>query len=390
MRGLPMQTGPCLPYCATGSRAWQTCVDHSYLTVPPKPTVRLIVNADDFGRTPEVNAAVARAHDTGIVTSASLMVAAPAAAEAVALARERPGLAVGLHVVVLGGQAVLPSAAIPHLVNAEGRFPRAAFATGVRYFFSSAARRELAREMRAQFEAFGETGLLLSHVDGHHHMHLHPTVFALLLPLAREYGARGIRVSVADELLFSLRGDATHFWLKLGWKIAFFFLAVNARRLLRQSPVPAADRVYGLMQTGHVTKEYLARLLERLAGVPGGMPPEGPARAPRGRCPGRSPGCGLPVVELFCHPSLRRESLNLGPNPGDLEAVTSPDVMDRLRKLRIELTTYPAAFPAAPGGAPGVASGPGGSGPVATVADAVPAAPAGPHKSGTVQGPPAG
>ena len=131
----------------------------------------------------------------------------------------------GLHVVVLGGRATLPSAAIPHLVDADGRFPRSAFATGVRYFFSGRARKELAREMRAQFEAFGKTGLRLSHVDGHHHMHLHPTVFALLLPLAREYGARGIRVAVADELWFSLRGDAAHFRLKLGWKIAFFFLA---------------------------------------------------------------------------------------------------------------------------------------------------------------------
>jgi hopanoid biosynthesis associated protein HpnK len=324
-------------------------VDHDDRITPREPAVRLIVNADDFGRTTEINAAVVQAHDAGIVTSASLMVAAPVAIEAVALARERPTLAVGLHVVVLGGKAILPPEAIPHLVDADGRFPRQAFAAGVRYFFSTAAREELAREMRAQFEAFRETGLLLSHVDGHHHMHLHPTVFALLLPLAREYGARGVRVSVADELLFSLRGDAAHLWLKTGWKIVFFFLAANARRLARHRPVPAADRVYGLMQTGHVTEDYLVRLFERVAGAPAGRPTGSGARA-RGRVRDqtrdlRNPGA-VPVVEIFCHPSLRCESEHLGPNPGDLAALVSPVVADSVLKYQLELTTYPAAFPA--------------------------------------------
>ena len=293
----------------------------------------------------------------GIVTSASLMVAAPAADEAVALARERPRLAVGLHLVVLGGKAVLPPEAIPRLVDGDGRFPRGAFPAGVRYFFSAAARAELVREMRAQFEAFRATGLPLSHVDGHHHMHLHPTVFALLLPLAQEYGARGIRVSVADELIFSLRGDAAHLWLKVGWKIAFFFLAANARRLLRHRPVPAAGRVYGLMQTGHVTEDYLLRLFERMAGARAGTPAEGRAR-PRGRARAGA----APVVEVFCHPSLRRESEGLGPNPGDLAAVLSPAVRDSVRRTGIELTTYPLAFFAASGPGTGAASEPGAGG----------------------------
>jgi predicted glycoside hydrolase/deacetylase ChbG (UPF0249 family) len=58
----------------------------------------LIVNADDFGRSPGVNRGVAVAHEQGIVTSASLMVRRPAAEEAVAYARLHPRLGVGLHV----------------------------------------------------------------------------------------------------------------------------------------------------------------------------------------------------------------------------------------------------------------------------------------------------
>lgn len=62
------------------------------------PERALIVNADDFGLTPGVNAGVARAHENGILTSASLMVRPPAAAEAAAYARETPALGLGLHV----------------------------------------------------------------------------------------------------------------------------------------------------------------------------------------------------------------------------------------------------------------------------------------------------
>jgi hopanoid biosynthesis associated protein HpnK len=305
----------------------------------PKPTVRLIVNADDFGRSHEINLAIAQAHDSGIVTSASLMVTGGATEEAVALARARTRLAVGLHVVVLGGRAVLPPDVIPHLVDGEGRFRRRALTAGVRYFFIGAAREELAREMRAQFEAFKATGLPLSHVDGHHHMHLHPTVLALLLPLAQEFGARGLRVNVADELFFSLRGDPTRPGLKLGWKLAFVLLAANGRRLLRNRSLPTAGRVYGLMQTGRVTEAYLLRLLERMA--------DKQARSSRddGRHEDR-------VVEIFCHPSLRHESRRLGPNPDDLAAMVSPAVAEGLTRHGIELTTYPAAFPVGAGSSP--------------------------------------
>src|ERR1043166_8184955 len=85
--------------------------------------VNLLVTADDFGRSPEINRAVIRAHREGILTTASLMVAGPAADEAVALARQNPTLAVGLHLVVVDGPAVLPHEQIPHLTDLSDCFP---------------------------------------------------------------------------------------------------------------------------------------------------------------------------------------------------------------------------------------------------------------------------
>src|SRR5438067_12769786 len=87
-----------------------------------RPARRLIVNADDFGMSEAVNEAIIRAHRQGVLTSASLMVTGEAAAQAVQLAKENPGLAVGLHLVAVMGRSVLPQSEIPTLVDAAQNF----------------------------------------------------------------------------------------------------------------------------------------------------------------------------------------------------------------------------------------------------------------------------
>ncbi len=155
---------------------------------------RLIVTADDFGLHPAVNEAVELAHRDGVLRAASLMVAAPAMLDAVERARRLPGLAVGLHLVLADGVAVLPPARIPDLVDADGRFGDRMARDGVRFFFLPAVRRQLEAEIRAQFEAYAATGLPLDHVNAHKHFHLHPTVLSLILRIGRDYGLRAVRL----------------------------------------------------------------------------------------------------------------------------------------------------------------------------------------------------
>ncbi|NLG83942.1 MAG: hopanoid biosynthesis-associated protein HpnK [Firmicutes bacterium] len=273
----------------------------------------LIVNGDDFGRSSRINEAIIRAHREGILTSASLVVTGEAFAEAVVMAKETPSLAVGLHLVLAGGRAVLPPKAIPHLVDENGYFTADPFRAGCRYFFSPACRRELSREIEAQFARFAATGLPLSHVDGHLHLHLHPVVFAHLLPLAVRYKAKGIRLP-HDDFRTAIAYDHRFFLRKAAWNLALSFLSRTVRPRLRRCRLVTPDRVYGLLQTGEMREDYLLFVLSRLRGT---------------------------IVECYFHPSSAFEEA-LGPNPVDLATLVSPAVRQALQEEGIRLTSYAA------------------------------------------------
>ena len=146
---------------------------------------RLIVTGDDFGLAGPVNEAIAEAHRRGILTTASLMVSGAAAKDAVERARALPSLRVGLHVVVVEGRPVLPPDEVPDLVDRSGVFSTRLTRAGFNFFFRPDVRRQLEREIRAQFEAFVKTRLRLDHVNAHNHMHLHPTILSIVLKLGR-------------------------------------------------------------------------------------------------------------------------------------------------------------------------------------------------------------
>src|ERR1700682_4692686 len=160
----------------------------------------LIVTADDFGLHEAVNQAVEQASVSGVLTAASLMVAAPAAADAIRRARALPRLRVGLHLVLADGSAMLTPDLIPDLADRAGRMNSRMFVNGGGFFALPGVRRQLEAEIRAQFSGFARTGLALDHVNVHKHFHLHPTLLEMLLRIGRDYGVSAVRV--ADEPLW--------------------------------------------------------------------------------------------------------------------------------------------------------------------------------------------
>ena len=214
----------------------------------------IIFSADDFGLTLSVNEAVERACREGCLTQASLMVAAPEAADAVRRAKALPDLKVGLHLVLVDGDSLLGHARLPHITGPDGRFSINQAALGVRYFFSSAARRQLRAEIEAQFAAYAATGLELQHADAHKHFLLHPTIARMMIEVGRKYGLRRLRVPAEPPDVMAALGErvglaerALYVWTRL--------LRWQARGL----EVP--DQVFGIKWSGHMTRERIERLL---------------------------------------------------------------------------------------------------------------------------------
>jgi chitin disaccharide deacetylase len=216
-------------------------------------------SADDFGLTEAVNEGIEKAHRDGILQAASLMVAAPAAADAVRRARANPSLRVGLHLVVIEGPAALPRSKIPDLVDADGQFPSDQLSLGLSYFFRPAIRLQLQAEIEAQFAAFAATGLTLDHANAHKHMHLHPTVGAMLLRAGAAHRLRRIRVPAEPPAVMARCGTT----VTLGDRLLYRWTGL-LRRQARAAGVATNDHCFGLAWSGHMTTERIRRLLPNL------------------------------------------------------------------------------------------------------------------------------
>jgi hopanoid biosynthesis associated protein HpnK len=266
---------------------------------------RLIVNADDFGRSSGINAAVIRAHREGILTSASLMVNEEAAGEAVALAKDHPHLGVGLHLTLVCGHSALPPEKVPGLVNARGEFGSGPARAGFRYFFSRMLRESLREEIAAQFEKFHATGLPLDHVNGHLHLHLHPTVFAILMENAAEWGITHLRLT-HDPFWFNARLAGGRWFYRASHAAIHRALSARARPVLQRKSIRHTGAVFGLLQDSRVDESYVTKLLRVL--------PTGDS-------------------ELYSHPSLDQFK-------HELDALVSPRVKALVEARGIRLIRY--------------------------------------------------
>lgn len=281
---------------------------------------RLIVTADDFGRDVAVNEAVEEAHRSGILSCASLMIGAPAAGDAVARARRLPTLRVGLHLVLIDGEPLLPAAELGRLVGPDGRFDDNQLRAALKWFFAPGSRRRLAAEIFLQFAAFRATGLALDHVNAHQHMHLHPTIARLVVEIGRKFGMRAVRLPAEPTapLRRAFPGET--------YRMPLHRPAVAAlRRRLRRAGLTANDQVFGIAWSGGMTE---ARLLALLPHLPAG------------------------ISEIYCHPATRTTEALAATMPGyrhsdELAALLSPAVRRELAALAIPVIGYGDLAPVA-------------------------------------------
>jgi chitin disaccharide deacetylase len=245
---------------------------------------RLIVNADDLGRTPGINAGIFEAHRFGLVTSATLMVGWAAAAEAAREWQRCPRLGVGLHVTLTGTTPpTLPASQVPSLVDAAGRLPAKPEGHG------TLALAEVLAEVTHQLALFEKlTGRLPTHLDSHHHAHRLPVVLEALIRVAR---AQGLPVRTGP------------------------------------APVDARLRAAGVATTDHFEEGFFGAatrpedLLARLAALPPG------------------------TTELMCHPAhvdeeLASSSGYVTEREQELATLTDPAVRREVTRREIALITF--------------------------------------------------
>ena len=266
---------------------------------------RLIVNADDFGRSQSINRAVIQAHQRGILTTASLMINGAAAEEAVALAHEYPCLGIGLHITLSHGTSTLSQSEIPDLIDQDRNFSNNAVATGFKYFALSRCRDQLKREIAAQFEKFHASGLALDHVNGHLQFHLHPTVLKILLENARAFRIDQMRLT-RDPFFLNARLAGGRWLYRISHAIILNILSARSAAMLDLAEIRYSQNVFGLLQNGLVNETYIQKLL-----------PELPA--------GDS--------ELYSHPSLDEFK-------HEYEALVSPAVREQIERLGIKLIRH--------------------------------------------------
>jgi hopanoid biosynthesis associated protein HpnK len=272
---------------------------------------KLIVNADDFGISEPVNRGIVEAHDRGIVTSASIMATGPAFAHAVDLARSRPGLAVGIHLVLTEQRPLIGAAAAASLVGRDGRFPphvAQLLALRLRRRISLA---EVRRELGAQLERVRDAGVALSHIDGHQHVHVLPGIAAIVADLALEHGVAAVRYPAERVRGYMLRSP----------KHARRVVEQTALRLFcRSSPLKhlrRSDEFVGFYFGGRLDE---ANLVTVLASVPAGR-----------------------TVELMCHPG----DDDMQPSEdwayawaAERDALTSPRIRELVAARGMQLISY--------------------------------------------------
>jgi predicted glycoside hydrolase/deacetylase ChbG (UPF0249 family) len=263
----------------------------------------LVVNADDFGFTPDVNDGIIEAHRHGILTATTLMANGDAFEDALRRSRETPALDIGCHLVLIGGRSLVTGRPLPVTVP---------------QMLAALAKREIRpyEELAAQVRRIVDAGVRPTHLDTHKHTHLAPPVLDAVARLGEEFDIRWVRRPF-DFPLNALRGTVPA--LKRMTSDALGLLRSRFHRVLERHGCRTTDHFAGFQITGRFRT---AELVQLLAVLPVGS------------------------TELMCHPghcgqALRAARTRLKESrEHELEALLAPEARSALAANGIELADY--------------------------------------------------
>ena len=278
------------------------------------PVLRyIIINADDFGRHAEINRAVEEGLVHGCLRSATVMPGGAAFAGAIDIARRHEELGLGVHFTLVDGHPILPPEEIPSLVGSEGDFLPDHTALLKRYLKGSINLEEVRRELAAQLQKVEATGIPISHVDSHQHMHTLPGIIDIVLDLAARAGIRAVRTP-RTPLFAGAFGGLGQLVGRLGLSTLARLAACKAHRRGLLTP----DNFAGIVAGEAVSEGELLHLIAHL--------PQG-------------------TTEVMMHPGTKNDVLQDDSGwqhdfEAELAAILSPRVGEALRKAEVEPVNF--------------------------------------------------
>ena len=278
------------------------------------PVLRyIIINADDFGRHAEINRAVEEGLVHGCLRSATVMPGGAAFAGAIDIARRHEELGLGVHFTLVDGHPILPPEEIPSLVGSEGDFLPDHTALLKRYLKGSINLEEVRRELATQLQKVEATGIPISHVDSHQHMHTLPGIIDIVLDLAARAGIRAVRTP-RTPLFAGAFGGLGQLVGRLGLSTLARLAACKAHRRGLLTP----DNFAGIVAGEAVSEGELLHLIAHL--------PQG-------------------TTEVMMHPGTKNDVLQEDSGwqhdfEAELAAILSPRVGEALRKAEVEPVNF--------------------------------------------------
>ena len=278
------------------------------------PVLRyIIINADDFGRHAEINRAVEEGLVHGCLRSATVMPGGAAFAGAIDIARRHEELGLGVHFTLVDGHPILPPEEIPSLVGSEGDFLPDHTALLKRYLKGGVNLEEVRRELAAQLQKIEATGIPISHVDSHQHMHTLPGIIDIVLDLAARAGIRAVRTP-RTPLFAGAFGGLGQLVGRLGLSTLARLAACKAHRRGLLTP----DNFAGIVAGEAVSEGELLHLIAHL--------PQG-------------------TTEVMMHPGMKNDVLQEDSGwqhdfEAELAAILSPRVGEALRKAEVEPVNF--------------------------------------------------
>lgn len=263
---------------------------------------QLVVNADDFGFTRDVNQGIIEAHRNGILTATTIMSNGAAFNDAVRLAKENPVLDIGVHLVLVGQ---------PPFPTTVARLTRAVVLKQIQIY----------EELSAQVCKALDAGLKPTHLDTHKHTHLLPPVLDAVARISEEFKIPWVRRPFDFPL--TPRGVS---WKKRAVSRSLGVVRSRFQRVLASHGCRSTDHFAGFQITGKFDASDLTALIRSL--------PEG-------------------STEFMCHPGICTAELRAAhtrlkeSREEELRALTAPEVRDALRDSGVELATFSSLTPSA-------------------------------------------